>query len=405
MKKQFFVLIIGLSALSKSYSQDDGGMKMKFNGFGDVVYGQTWGPVANKTAAQMMSQYGSGEYPNGMHNGFTSHGFDMLGTVMMKHNFKFQAEINVEGSRGSDGGEFDLEVERLYVDYSVSEKFGLQVGYMFTPIGYINRNLYSRAWLMNSIRFYQAIEPGAGFIPNHFMGATAYGKFVLPDGGALNYMVGYGKARDIATRDENVNNDEPGYQSDGLLELQMAGEADFRIGLSGFCDEIHTYNVSDYGQLVDIGDSDASKIVLHETGFNPYILYKGKLFDFLAEYDYVAMKVVQGEFNTETSSPRMTYLNALSSELAINCKIGGKRFAPYVRYDYIIVPPNMGPYYGLTKVTDDVLTKNYVPNFNALMVGIAYDVSANDRIKIEYIHHLDGPTQQNGLFLQTAFGF
>src|ERR1035437_11024081 len=175
MTKRILLFIIATVLIKSIIAQSESDVKMKLNGFGDVIYGQPFGNSANKATQDTFGKYGEPNYLSGMHKGFTSHGIDMLGTVSMKNNLKFQAELNVEGSRGADGGEIELEMERLYLDYGISEKFGLQVGFMFTPIGYINRNLYSRAWLMNSIRFYQAVESGGGVIPNHFVGATAYG--------------------------------------------------------------------------------------------------------------------------------------------------------------------------------------------------------------------------------------
>lgn len=399
MTKKILLFIIATVLIKSIIAQNESDVKMKLNGFGDVIYGQPFGNAANKATQDTFNKYGESNYLSGMHKGFTSHGIDILGTVSMKNNLKFQAELNVEGSRGADGGEIELEMERLYLDYGISEKFGLQFGFIFTPIGYINRNLYSRAWLMNSIRFYQAVESGAGVVPNHFIGATAYGSFVLPKGNALNYIIGYGKARDISPANENFANDNPGYQVAGNLEWHYTGESEFMLGLGGFTNEIHTFNVPLFGQLVDIGDSSASPLLLQELGFNPYIKYTGKLLDILVEYTYVNMMVLQGDY------PGDTKLNTLSAELAINSKINGKRFAPYVRYDFIFFPAGGGPYYGLRKVTDDVLTKVYTPNFNAIMGGIAYDISSHNRIKIEYIHHFDGPFQANGIYLQTAFGF
>src|SRR5665213_1338222 len=380
MIKKILLFIVAIVLFKSFTAQNDSDVKMKLNGFGDIIYGQPFGNAANNTTRDTFNKYGEQNYLSGMHKGFTSHGIDMLGTVSMKNNLKFQTEVNVEGSRGADGGELNIEIERLYLDYGISEQFGLQVGFIFTPIGYINRNLYSRAWLMNSIRFYQAVESDAGVIPNHFVGATAYGNFVLPKGNALSYIIGYGKARDISPAAENFANDNPGYQVAGNLEWHYTGECEFMLGLGGFTNEIHTFYVPDFGQMVTITDNSSSPLILQEIGFNPYIKYSGKLIDLLVEYTYVNMLVLQGNY------PGDTKLNTLSAELAINSKIKGKRIAPYIRYDFIFFPTGGGPYYGLRKVSDDVLTRVYTPDFNAIMGGIAYDVSSHNRIKIEYIH-------------------
>src|SRR5579862_133622 len=102
MKKELYLIgfLIGISCSVLAQSTDN--FKMTLNGFGDIVYGQTFGPLANPAAATLYNLYGDPNYPTGMHNGFTFHGADFLGTVAYKDNFKFQTEINIEGSRGED---------------------------------------------------------------------------------------------------------------------------------------------------------------------------------------------------------------------------------------------------------------------------------------------------------------
>ena len=100
-----------------------------------------------------------------------------------------------------------------------------------------------------------------------------------------------------------------------------------------------------------------------------------------------------------------TTTQAVSAELSLNCFINKKHLTPYIRYDVINLPNRGGPYYGIRKLGDDILTKVYTPGFNAVMTGISYDLTHFNRLKIEYIHHFAGPRQSNGIFLQTAFGF
>src|SRR5690242_19938431 len=116
MRKIFFLLFLSfVTPIGVINAQSDDGIKAKFNGFGDLIFGGIFGNTVDTHAADLFGKYGNPGYPTGMHNGFTSHGVDMLGTVWLKHDIKFQTELNVEGSRGADGGEFDLEIERLYI--------------------------------------------------------------------------------------------------------------------------------------------------------------------------------------------------------------------------------------------------------------------------------------------------
>ena len=398
--KQFILFTIGIIAACSIRAQDgDGKIKMKFNGFGDVVLGKPFGNPANIGVDSLYRKYGDQEYPHGMHNGFRLQGIDLLHTVYLNDDITVQSELNLQGSRGNEASDISLDIERIYIDYKINEGLGLQTWMIFTPIGYINRNLYSRAWLMNSIYVYTLVEEDAGLVPSHMVGANIYGTFTLGGAHALRYMLGIGMPRPMAPRAEIFNTSLKGYQATAFLEWQIPGPKDFRIGLSGYSNEVHTCRVDSFQIPVDITSSSAPELIFQENGFNPYLNYSGKIFNFLAEYHYVFNETLYGNY------PSGTALNSLSAELSFNASCKGKRLAPYVRYDFIRVPSDGGAYYGLRQLSDETLTKVYVPNLYVGMVGIAYDLTHFNRIKLEYVHHFDGPWQSDGVFLQTAFGF
>jgi hypothetical protein len=96
-------------------------------------------------------------------------------------------------------------------------------------------------------------------------------------------------------------------------------------------------------------------------------------------------------------------MHGLSVEFSLNFL--ENTFHPYVRYDYTNLPSEeQGPYYGLRR-DGDSLTKHYIPEFNGIMVGANYDLSANVRIKLEYVFHLDGAREENAAVFQLAYGF
>ena len=384
------------------FTQSGTGVKVKFNGFGDITAGIPFGDAANATSAALFNKYGDEYYPYGMRRGINVHGVDFLTTVYLTDAIKMQTEVAIYGARAKDGGNMAAEVDRCYIDYSISDFFGLQAGLIYTPVGYVNRNLYSRAWLMNSAYIFQAVEQSAGLVQSHFVGGCGYGTLARSANGMeLTYMVGAGMPRPNAPTEQIFNSQQLGYQFTGLLEGHIIkDETDIKIGLSGYSSQIHTYYVANYGDRVDIEDPNASPLLLQETGFNPYFVLKSNKLDFMAEYHYVVTDVLKGDYPNST-----TTLNCLTTELALPRKLFGRRFAPYIRYDYMLLPADSGPYYGLRLVGDGVLTKDYSPNFKAAMVGIAYDVASFNRIKLEYIHHFDGPYKTDGIFLQTAFGF
>ncbi len=75
-----------------------------------------------------------------------------------------------------------------------------------------------------------------------------------------------------------------------------------------------------------------------------------------------------------------------------------------MRYDRTNLPKDSGPYYGLREDGGDI-ARVFVPDFEAAMVGVAYDRTVHNRLKIEFIRHFDGVRPSNGIMVQTAYGF
>ncbi len=390
-------LLLGIAFLFLSFSafsQREDGIKIRFNGFGDITAGHTFGNPVSKTSDSLFKAFGEDKVPKGTHQGIGLQGLDLVNTVFLNDNFTVQSEVNLQVPRGGSSGP-ELDIERMYVDYKLSNKFGFQGGLLFTPIGFINRNLYSRAWLMNSVHMFRFVEEESGYVPNHFLGVTGYGVFELNDRHSVKYILGLGNARGPAPTDNIYARNYTGYQATGLLEWIIQGPKDFRIGLSGFTNEVPTYRGLDkFGASIVAADS--MKIYIQETGLNPYVHYSGKLFELLAEYHYITYS---------GKSISNTGISALVVELALNTKVNEKRLAPYIRYDFIQTPTNNGPYVGIRDNGNGTFSKIYEPDLSIAMAGIAYDVSSFNRIKLEYARYFTGPYKQNAIVFQTAFGF
>ena len=402
MSRKFRLLFVLCLLHYALFAQSDGSPRIKISGFGDITAGTTFGKYANQTSYDLFQKYGDYYYPYGMRNGLSVHGIDFLTTVYLNDAIKIQAETAIYGARAEYGGAMALDIDRCYVDYNISEKFSLQAGLIYTPIGYVNRNLYSRAWLMNSAYIYQAVEQSAGLIQSHFVGVNGYGTLARSaKGSELTYMAAVGMPRPASPTAQIFSATQKGYQATLLLEGHFVKkETDIKFGLSGYTDEIHTYYVPGLGNTIQISDTSTNLLVLQETGFNPYLVIKGGLFELITEFDHVMTNVTSGYYPRKN-----TTLDFFTCELTCQRKLGGKRFAPYVRYDRISLPADGGPYYGLRLTNGIFLEKNYTPDFSAVIAGVAYDVAGYNRIKLEYVHHFDGPYVSNGLFIQTAFGF
>ena len=59
----------------------------------------------------------------------------------------------------------------------------------------------------------------------------------------------------------------------------------------------------------------------------------------------------------------------------------------------------------LERSHNDEFRRVYLPEFQALIGGVAYDLDLHLRLKVEYARHLDGPRRRNAFTVQAAFGF
>jgi hypothetical protein len=181
----------------------------------------------------------------------------------------------------------------------------------------------------------------------------------------------------------------------GLLELIIPHGRNIRVGVSGWTNKVESKYLVDLG---DVEADDSEDMELLEIGFSPYATIMLNPFSLLVEWAYQVHQDEKGNL------PESEYVvQAFTVEVSVN--LLNNKLHPYVRYDVTDLPSEGGgPYIGL-RGGDAGLERVYIPNFEAVMVGAAYDVTAFNRLKLEYIHHLQGPRKTSGITLQTAFAF
>jgi hypothetical protein len=125
--------------------------EISINAFGDVNYGYRFGDPASATAAQRFTTFGEDLHPKSSHSGFGLAGTDFVLTGELPGDIVYLGEINLQVMRGQQS-EFEIDVERMFIGKRFVPWFNIQAGLFFTPIGYFNRTLYSRAFLMTSVQ-------------------------------------------------------------------------------------------------------------------------------------------------------------------------------------------------------------------------------------------------------------
>jgi hypothetical protein len=370
--------------------------QIRFSGFGDFTFGSVAGQVADPVSKQMFDLFGSDPDPVNTTRGFGLTGTDFVVIADMSDNFTFLGEMNLQTGRGGSS-DLSVDVERFFVDYRIDPRFSLQAGLFFTPIGYNNRFLYARAWLMNSIQVPDFFEEELNLFPTHSVGVNVHGEFPITDGGQrISYMasVSNGRARtpdrSVYARDFSSNK-----EVTGLVEWLVPGYRDSRFGVSGWTGRISSLRVDGYGDVID--GAQAQAIELRESGLDAYAIVNTRAFSINAEY----VGSVQKDQRGELAQPEYRTQAGLV-EFALHLMKG--KLHPYLRYDRTSVPDGGGPYISMREDAGQ-FTKVFVPDFEAVMTGAAYDLNVHCRLKAEYAHHLRGPRQAHSFAVQTAFGF
>ncbi len=369
---------------------------IEFSAFGDMTYGFAFGGPADEEAAQLFKQFGTDENPLNLNRGFGQVGTDFAVAAELTDHLSFFSEVNLQLERGGTS-EIGLDMERNFLDYKIYDWLNLQVGTFFTPLGFHNRTLYSRAWLMYSVQIPDFDEEELGLLPTHSTGVNIYGNLSTGGAHSFNYAVSVtnGRGRDPVTLllNRDIRNEKT---VTALLEWVIPGHRDFRIGLSGWSEKIESFKVDALGDSVDI--ATAEPMELKELGFSPYMVLYGKHFNIILDYFIARQKDELGNLADDTFAHQ-----GFLGEFSLNL-MGGK-LHPYVRYDFTKFPEEGGGPYISLREDGGVLTRHFIPEFKAMMVGVAYDLYAYNRLKLEYIRHLDGPRPEHGIIIQTAFGF
>src|SRR5262245_59291498 len=216
-------LVLAATPLTASAQQ------VRFSGFGDFTFGAVGGGIADSAAKAQFVLFGSDPDPLNTTRGIGLTGTDFVVIADMTDKFTFLGELNLKTSRGGYS-EIGLDVERFFIHYRIDPRFNVQGGLFFTPIGYNNRFLYARAWLMNSIQVPDFFEEELNLFPTHSIGVSVHGEFAMKDGHRIAYVVSASNGRpttpDSAVYARDFSDDK---EFTGLVEWLIPGFKDSRI--------------------------------------------------------------------------------------------------------------------------------------------------------------------------------
>jgi hypothetical protein len=374
--------------------------EISLNAFGDMNYGYRFGDPASESAADRFEAFGEDIHPKSSHSGFGLAGTDFVLTAELPGDIVYLGEVNLQVERGQKS-EFEFDVERMFFEKRFVPAFAVQAGLFFTPIGYFNRTLYSRAFLMTSIQVPDLFEEELGFVPTHTAGVQVHGQFALPAMHRLNYYASFGNGRASDPVANVYARDDDGWRSiTAMLEWFLPWFNETRFGVSGWLDRIESYRLARLGEVRNIRDTGVPTMKLLETGVDVHFVLKSRWLNVMLE------GLLQNHHDLRGSLPRDqrdTRVWGAIAEISANVGPDGA-FKPYLRYDFVKLPENAGPYLGL-RLDGDEITRVYVPETRLGMVGLAWDAAIALRLKLEYSLALTGPREQSSIIAQAAFAF
>jgi hypothetical protein len=376
------------------------GQELSLNGFGDLNYGYRFGDPVDDEAATSFDTFGEEPALKSTHSGFGLVGTDLVLTAELPDDIVYLGEVNFQVMRGNQS-EFEVDVERMFLEKRFTQAFNLQGGLFFTPIGYFNRTLYSRAFLMVSAQVPDLFEEELGIVPTHTVGLNAHGQFDLGRDYRLGYAVSIGNGRAADPVANVYARDDDGWRSaTAMLEWMTPWGREFRVGLSGWADRISSYQILQPGEERDIRDPTTRPIRLREFGADLHLVLKSQWVNLILEGLYQRHNDIDGD---DLARVPDTHVWGCFAELSLNVGEEGV-FKPYLRYDGISLPSAGGPYLWLRR-DGDVIGSVYVPETNLGMLGLSWDAALSWRMKLEYSAAFSGPRERHGIMAQSAFAF
>jgi hypothetical protein len=292
---------------------------------------------------------------------------DLFITSRLSEKLSVLSEVVIEAR---DDNKVGIDLERLLLQYTPSDKWNFSFGRYHTGIGYYNTAYHHGQWFQTTIDrpFIFAFEDEGGILPIHNVGISATGH--IPSGKlSLRFIAEIGNGR--ASRspfDEPVQNvtDE---NNGKAVNLGLMARPDWlpglQVGFSVYRDQLHPAGLPKMGQTIMAG----------------HVVYLGRTYEILNEALVLR--------HTQPETGRV--FNTVGFYTQIARKFG--KLQPYLRYQYINAPAD-------EPLFSDV-SRRHGPAF-----GLRYELSDFLAFKAQYERTFRRSlADTNKLKLQLAFTF
>lgn len=302
-------------------------------------------------------------------NWFALGELDLFLVSHLADNISFLSEIVFETDTDS---EVAVELERIFIKYTVSDLFWISVGRHHTALGYWNEAFNHGLLLQPTVARPDILnwEDHGGILPMHSVGIAMGGRLFRGPWG-FEYATNIGNGRGLTSREVQTGFD---FNNEKAVTLRLTGSHEGNGRLL-------------FGPMVHIDMIPADPAVPGREGreseriAGAYVTYRDERFELLSEYYFVRHQ----DLLTDAVYDSPGYF-------AIGILNFGK-LKPYGGYDRLAVDP-ADPYYG-PEITP----------LKRFLLGLRWDLISFNAIKFELRRDIRPGVQSYGLVVQTAFIF
>ena len=329
--------------------------KLTLRGFGHVQYDSRQSDFSDDTSGDT--------------NHFTVGGVDLFITSQINEKISFLNETTFELE--ADGVN-KLDVERVLLKYSANDKFNVSIGRGHTAVGYWNQTFHHGKWLQTTTdrpAIYRWEDEG-GILPVHYVGLEFSGTLDMP-GGTLSYVSNLANGRGkIADEVKLVEDNNDSKMAGGMLTYKPAAIEGLGFGVNYLHDTIPARaGTTDRGAEIDENLSGA------------HIFYLKDPFEVILEGQII------NHFNHATGMRDET----VGSYGQLAYKMG--KYKPYVRFDWLNISDR------------DPFFEGLVEDETSHTLGIRYEVTTFNALKLEYRHSDKDNSKSNEATIQSSFAF
>jgi hypothetical protein len=343
------------SPMAREFGLSDLAPRLTFHGFADVT-ANVYFDDAEDGGSSSRDWFALGE-------------LDLFLVSHLADNVSFLSELVFETDTDNTTA---VDLERIYIKYTVSDRFWLSVGRHHTALGYWNEAFHHGLLLQPTVERPEVLhwEEHGGILPMHSVGLAMGGRMFRRSWG-FEYAGNIGNGRGLTSEDIQTGFD---FNDQKALTLRLSASYEGK-GRLLFGPMFHLDRIPADPAVPGREGEESERIA------GAFVTYRDDRFELFSEYYYVHHEdLLTG---STYDSPGYFLIGALNF---------GK-LEPYAGYDRLDVD-DADPYYG-PEITP----------LKRTLLGLRWDLNSFNAIKFELRHDIRPGVHSNGLVVQTAFIF